>query len=127
MTARTTFTVPITTDGDGNAIGFTQPFSGHVESIHYVKDGTNGFATGVDFTITAEATGEVIWNENDVNSSAVRRPRAATHTTAGAAALYAGGGAAVLDRIALGRDRVKVSVASGGANKVGTFIIVVGE
>lgn len=93
-----TFNVPITTDGSGNAdvtfplsrIGLP-PTGGKLDAIHYVKDGTNGFSNGVDFSITDPVTGEVILNENDVNSSAIRRPRAATHTTAGAAALYAAG------------------------------------
>lgn len=41
-------------------------------------------------------------------------PRAATHSTAGAAALYAGGGAAVNDRVAIA-DLVKVTIAQADA------------
>lgn len=41
-------------------------------------------------------------------------PRAATHSTAGAAALYAGGGSAVLDRVAIA-DKVKVTIAQADA------------
>ena len=56
-----------------------------------------------------------------------RRPRQATHTTAGVAALYAGGGSAVLDKIALANDRVKIVIGSGGNAKTGAFHIVMGN
>src|SRR4051812_45670936 len=108
------------TDGSGNATVYSPTISGFILSIGYVK---TDYTNGVDFTITAEATGETIWTEADVNASAVRRPRAATHSTAGVAAVYAAAGTAVNDRIALGRDRVKIVVSSGGAAHTGQFII----
>lgn len=120
------FTVQVTT-GTATGEAFSPFFSGFVESIHYIKPGSGGFSDGVDFTITADSTSESIWTENDVNASTVRRPRAATHTTAGVASLYAAGGTAVQDRIALGRDRVKVAVAQGGNGTTGTFVITVDD
>lgn len=78
----------------------------------------------MDFSISVVGTGEVLWAENDVNASTVRRPRAPVHTTSGAPALFAQGGSPVLDKIALGRDRVKVAVSNGGNAKTGTFVIV---
>lgn len=101
--------------------------SGFIESIQYIKDGSNAYADGVDFTITSEATGEQIWAEADVNASAIKHPRAATHSTAGVAALYAGSGTAVNDRIALSRDRVKIAIAQGGNAKTGKFVITVDD
>src|SRR5262245_2346007 len=93
------FTVPLTTDSSGAATAYTPTFAwGHVLAIHYIKD---SFADGVDFNLTAEATGQTIWQENNVNASALRYPRQATHGTDGIAALYAAGGTAVLDLIAL--------------------------
>lgn len=120
------FTVSVTT---GTATGEAlSPFlSGYIESIQYVKPGSGGFSDGVDFTITSNVTGETIWAELNVNASTVRRPRAATHTTAGVASLYASGGTAVQDRIALSRDQVKVAVAQGGNGTTGTFVIVVDD
>lgn len=115
--------VTITTDGSGDGTGFTPVVTGHISAIHYVKD---DFADTVDFTITAEATGETIWSEENVTASTVRAPRQATHSTAGAASLYAGAGEAVLDRIAVARDRVKIVVANGGNATNGTFHVVVG-
>jgi hypothetical protein len=118
------FTKEVTTASDGSATVYTPYLSGYINAIEYVK--TN-FTDGVDFTITAEATGETIWTEANVNAAKVCLPRAATHSTAGVAALYAAGGTAVLDRIALGRDRVKIVIASGGNATTGEFIVIVDD
>ncbi|GLK49496.1 hypothetical protein GCM10017620_24690 [Brevundimonas intermedia] len=119
------YKVTLTTAADGTATGYAPKTSGNIHSVQYVKPGTNSFADGVDFTITAEATGENIWTEQNVNASAVRYPRAATHTQAGAAALFAAGGTPVQDRIAIGGDRVKIAIAQGGNAKTGAFHILV--
>jgi hypothetical protein len=116
------FSVAVTTAADGSYTGYSPYISGKLCAIHYVK--TN-FADGVDFTITAEATGETLWTESNVNAAKVCMPRGATHSNAGVAALYAAGGTAVNDLIRLGRDRVKIVLASGGNATTGTFIIVV--
>lgn len=113
--------VTVTTAADGSATAYSGVVTGKISTIRYVK---TDFADGVDFTVTAEATGESIWAENDVNASATRAPRQATHSTAGAAALYAAGGAAVNDKITLANDRVKIVIASGGDTKTGTFHII---
>lgn len=118
------YTVVANSDGDQVGTAYSGWISGYIESIQYVKvDYTNG----VDFTITVESTGEGLWTDTDVDASEVVRPRAATHSTAGVAALYASGGVAVLDRIAVGRDRVKIVLAQAGANKTGTFVITVDD
>jgi hypothetical protein len=48
-------------------------------------------------------------------------PRQPTHTTAGAASLYAAGGTAVNDHICLANERVKIVLAQGGSAKAGVF------
>lgn len=116
------FEVTVTTASDGTATAYSPYLSGFIHAIHYVK---TDYADGVDFTITAEATGETLWTQSDVNSAAVKAPRQATHSNVGVAALYASGGTAVNDRIALGRDRVKIVLAQGGDAKTGKFIIIV--
>lgn len=121
MTVRR-FVVPATVDASGDAEVYSPPIYGHVVSIRYVK---TDYADTVDFVITAESTGETIWSEENVTASATRHPRAATHTTAGAAALYASGGTAVLSRIGLGGDRIKIVVDNAGNATTGTFHIVV--
>lgn len=116
--------VPVTTAADGSATAYSPYLSGYIHEIHYLK---TDFADGVDFTITAEATGETIWAQSDVNAAAVKAPRQATHSNVGVASLFASGGTAVNDRIALGRDRVKIVIAQGGNAKSGTFHIVVDD
>ncbi|HRP26035.1 hypothetical protein, partial [Thauera sp.] len=108
----------ITVDADGDAEVYTPKIFGHLVSVRYVK---TDFADGVDFVVTNETTGETVWSEEAVNASASRYPRAATHTTAGAASLYASGGTAVQGRIAIGGDRLKIVVADGGVSKSGTL------
>lgn len=116
------YKVQITTAADGSATVYTPFLSGEIHSIQYVK---TDFANGVDFAVTSEKTGENIWTEADVNASATRYPRAATHTQAGAAALYAAGGTPVQDRIGVAGDRLKIVVAQGGNAKTGTLHILV--
>lgn len=115
--------IAVTTAADGSATAYSPPVTGRVLAIHYVK---TDFANGVDFTITAEATGETIWTEADVNASKSCAPRMATHSNAGVAALYASGGTAVNSEIALGNDRVKFVIASGGNAKTGAFHLIIG-
>ncbi|MCO5071131.1 MAG: hypothetical protein M9944_07995 [Rhizobiaceae bacterium] len=125
MAIRKFIVVPVT--GTATAVAYSPYLSGYIESIEYVKAGVDPYADGVDFTITADETGEAILSLTDQNSSVVKRPRAATHSTAGVAAVYASGGTPVNDRIALSRDRVKIAIAQGGNGKTGTFIITVDD
>lgn len=114
--------VNVTTASDGSFTGYSPYLSGKLLQIEYIK--TN-FTDGVDFTITAEATGATLWTEANVNAAKVCAPRIATHSNAGVAALYAAGGTAINDRYALGNDRVKIVLASGGNATTGAFHIVV--
>jgi hypothetical protein len=118
------YKLSVTTAADGTVVAYTPRIDGKIHSIQYVKDGTIPYAAGVDFAITAEATGENIWTEADVNASAVRYPRAATHSQAGVASLYAAAGTAVQAPIGLANDRVKISISSGGNAKVGVFHVL---
>lgn len=118
------FEVTVTTDGSGDATAYSPYLSGYVHSIQYVK---TDYADGVDFTITGEANAQAIWAESNVNAAVTKAPRLATCSVAGVASLYAAGGTAVEDRIALSRDRVKIVVASGGATKTGKFVIMVDD
>ncbi|RYC10068.1 hypothetical protein [Ciceribacter ferrooxidans] len=116
------YKVTVTTAADGTATAYTPRLSGEVHAVHYVK---TDFADGVDFTITSEATGQGIWTDTNINASEVVQPRVPTHDQTGAALLYAAGGTAVADRIAVANDRIKIEVAQGGDTKVGTFHILV--
>lgn len=112
----------VTTAADGTATAYSPRLSGKIHSIQYVKV---DFADGVDFTVTAERTGEAILAKSDVNASASFYPRAATVTQAGAASLYAAGGTAVSDKVGVANDRVKIVIAQGGNAKSGKFHIMV--
>ena len=117
-------TVNVTTAADGSATAYSDPiYYGLLSQIRYVKA---DFADGSTFTITADATGETLWSETGVNASATRAPRQAMHSTDGAAALYAPGGAAVLDKIAIANDRIKIVIANGGNAKSATFHFLIG-
>lgn len=118
------FSISITTDGAGAATAYSRALSGYINAIQYVK---TDFDDGVDFTITSEATGEAILALTDQNTAVKLFPRAATHSTAGVASVYAGSGEAVNTRIALGADRVKVVIAQGGATKSGTVVVTVDD
>lgn len=114
--------VNLTTDGAGDAVGYTQQLSGKVHQIAYVK---NDFANGVDFAVTTEETGLNIWTEANVNASALRAPRQPTHGQDGTASLFASGGEPVEDKIAVADERIKVVVAQGGAGKSGKVILYI--
>lgn len=116
------FTVPVTTIADGSATAYSPDITGKIVQIAYVK---TDFAAGVDFTITAETTGETIWTQVDVNATVTVAPRQAVHSTAGVAALYAAGGSAVLEPICVASERIKIVIAQGGDTKTGTFHIIV--
>ncbi len=116
--------VDVTTAADGSAVAYSPRVSGKIHSIHYLKDGSAAFSNGVDFAITAEATGENIWTQADVNAATVRYPRAPTHDQAGGASLYAAT-FAVLDKVGVANDRVKIGITAGGNAKKGQFLILV--
>lgn len=111
--------VSVTTAADGSATAYSDYLSGAISQISYVK---TDFDNGSTFTITVESSGQTVWGETGVNASATRAPRQATHSTAGAAATY-DGTRAVLDKIAIQEDRIKIVIASGGNAKTGQFVI----
>ena len=111
------FVVPITVDESGDAVVYTPVMFGHLVSIRYVKD---DFADGVDFTCVLEDSGETVWAEESVNASATKHPRAAAHSTAGAALTY-DGTYAVSEKIAVSGERIQITVADGGNATSGTL------
>ena len=119
------YKVTAITASDGSVVAYTPRLSGKIHSVIYVKDGTTPYTNGVDFAITADASGENIWTEADVNASKSCYPRAPTHSQAGVASLYASGGLAVQAPVALANERVKISLSAGGATKTGVFHVLV--
>lgn len=120
--------VAVTTSSGGAATGYTAVADGEVLQIDYVPHGTAPLDTGADIVVTDEATGRAIVTKANIGTSAFSlAPRQAVHAVAdGAGLLYAAGGAAVTDRIAVARSRIKIVVAQGGDTKSGTFHVLVG-
>jgi hypothetical protein len=110
-------TASATTDASGNATVYSEAVTGEIHSIAYTK---TDFAAGVDFAVTLEGTGEVLWTGTDVNASAVVYPVVAA-TVAGT-----GVASALLQvPIIAANDRVKFVVSSGGNTKTGAFSVTV--
>lgn len=120
------YKVTATTDGSGVVTAYSPRLSGLLYAIHYVPDGTTPYDNTVDMTITSEATGQSLVSRTNVSAAFVANPRVPTADAAGTASLYASGGTAIQDKIALGNDRVKIVLAQGGAAKTGTFHVLVG-
>ena len=116
-----THTVEVTTDSDGDATAYSSWLRGFLERIEYVKD---DFDDGVDFTITVERTAFNLWTENTINASTTRAPRTGVHSGAGAALVYTSDNQPVVDRVALGHQRIKIVVANGGNTKSGAFHLI---
>lgn len=117
------YVVPVTVDASGDATAYSPVVTGRVLQTHYLK---TDYAAGVDFTLTAEATGQQLWVQVNQDSSAIKAPRQPTHDGVGVASLYAAGGEPVEDHIYLANDRIKIVVAAGGVSKTGTFHFVIG-
>ena len=109
--------ISLTTLADGSCVAYSPEISGLVSQIRYVK---TDFADGVDFTVTAEATGVTIWIEGDVNASTTRAPRQPIHDVNGVVCEYSAG-FPVTEKIALSQERIKIMVAGGGDIKLGTI------
>ena len=116
--------VSVTTDENGDAVAYTPPIYGEIESISYVK---TDFDNGSGFVLSTEDSEITLWSEEDVDASATRHPRDATVSGDAAAALYAYAGQAVNSRIAIGGERVKIVIANGGDTKSGVFHITVAD
>lgn len=115
----------VTTEVGGTATKYSPNITGKIHSVHYVKDGTTPYENTVDFALSVDGTGESVWAQSNVTASAVKYPRAPVHDQVGAALLYAAGGTAQTDKVALGNDKVKIVLAQGGDAKKGTFIFLV--
>ena len=120
------FTLTVNAGGAGTIFS-AGPVMGEIRQISYVPDGSFPLATGAVLTITGEVSATPLITITGIGTVAVTfAPRQATHTTAAAAALYAAAGIAVLDRIALAGERIKVVISGGGVSMTGQLTILVG-
>jgi hypothetical protein len=116
-----TVRIAVASDADGNGAAYSDVVEGFVELVK-VTLGT--LVSGqADLTITDEETGAPIVTLTNVTDGLEVRPRGPTHDLAGAAALFAAGGAAVNEKVCV-NGRIKVVVAQGGASKAGSVAIM---
>lgn len=121
-------TVPLATDASGDYSSATQDICGAVLQIRYVVDGTSPLDTGADLTITGTKTGLSVASMTNIGTSSFTKAlRQATHATDGTASLYAGAGEPVEAPIHVIGESLTVTIAQGGASKVGTLYIWVGQ
>lgn len=119
--------ITVTTAADGTATAYLpsqagQVLEGRILGIVYTKD---DYADGVDFDVSLERSGQVVWSEDDVNASTTVYPRRQVHTTAGVAATLEGA-QPMLEPVIAGKERLKIEIAAGGAAKSGNFKVLVG-
>jgi hypothetical protein len=119
------YVLDVVTGTGGTATAFSPVTTGRVAEIKYVKDATNAYADGVDFTVESDATATQFWREDDVNASKTVYPVAGATTVAGAALLFATGGTAVPVPFFVAEDRLKITIAAGGNTKTGRFILTI--
>ena len=117
--------VNVTTNAGGVGIGYTPVVTGAVSTVIYKAAAVAPYENTANFSIRTETTNEAVWVESLVAASKTVAPRQATHTTAGVAALYAGSGVAVLDKIKVAHDRVAINVSGAGNTTTGQFFVVI--
>lgn len=108
--------VSVTTDSGGDATEYTPNVRGRIVAIVYTK---TDFASGVDFDISLETTGQELWDEDNVNASKTVWPKQLNDDTVGADL------AGEYQHIYAANERVKIVIAEGGNAKSGTFDILV--
>lgn len=118
-------TIAVATNGDGVATVYSpRDVTGLVSSIRYVKAVSGGFEDGVDFDVTLERSGAVLWDEDNVDASKTVSPQQPVHSTAGVALTYDDTNP-VTTPIYAAEDRIRIAIANGGANRTGTFEVVI--
>lgn len=121
--AHPTLTV-ITVDVDsasGTGSADTDPLSGRIIGVRYIKDGVAPFSDGVDLTVSTVTTGQTILTITDMNASVIKYPYTIQHESAGGAdAIYATGNE-VRVPIYVFNEKVRFAVAQAGNNTTGQF------
>jgi len=125
MGAPRTQTVAFETDADGDAVEHAQSERGSLVHVVYIPDATDTPAAGT--TLTAEGAVTGIKALDTVNVGVTRKeysPRVQTHDTDGAEILYEAGGSVASEPLRLAKERLKLTIASGGDTKKGVVVLV---
>lgn len=115
-------TANVTTDGSGNDSVSLPSGGGLLRQVRYVVDGSDPLATGSVLTITEDTTGVNILTFSSIGTSSfIRCPRELEANPADGVV-----GTANICLIAVHRN-ITLTIASGGAAKVGTFYVYIEE
>jgi hypothetical protein len=110
-------TTTVTTAADGSATEYSDQITGELHALHYVK---NNYDNTVDFTVTVESTGEVVWQESNVTASKKVYPVVPANIGSTGAA------SALTEKpFVLANDRLKFVLVQGGDTKSGAFRSIV--
>ena len=113
--------VDVTTDSSGDATPTCPAFRGFIHAIVYKK---TDFANGVDFDIQS-ASGDELWDEDNVNAAEVQYCRIPANDGVGAAVTFDGSNE--IYTVPYNDGAPTITVASGGAAKTGRFEFVIAK
>jgi len=113
------FTVNVTTSALGAAVAYSPQCNGLVRTVEYVKPISGGLDAATDIDIIADVSGAIIWTNDDLSASKVIHPLAQAQDNTGAdiTGAYA--------PICLADERIKITVANGGATLSGQFVFTI--
>ena len=115
-------TVSVITDGAGDFSTSADFEGGFLLRISYVPDGTSPLDTGADLTVTESNTGTAVYTQANIGVSAFTKlPRLPI-----ASAVDGVDSTTVFDYIPV-NDKLTVTIAAGGASKVGIVYLYIGE
>jgi hypothetical protein len=118
------YTKTITVDASGDASVDFAPMNGKLLSIQYRKASSGGYANGVDFVVTNKRSGEVVWQEANVNASKIVYPNRPSNNSDGTPLANGVGTTGIFDYFFLIDDIINIVVDEGGNATTGDFTIV---
>jgi hypothetical protein len=113
-------TITLTTDANGVGVGYTDaPVTGKIVGISYAPDTTAPLSSGFGLTVQCEQSKELVLAKSGISAGFDAAPRKQCHLNSSAAAISA------YDCVRAAAERLKATVAAGGAAAVGTFTVLV--
>jgi hypothetical protein len=114
----------VVVDATGDASIDLDPINGKIVSIQYNKASSGAYADGVDFVITNKRSGEVIWQEANVNASKIVYPQHTTNKPDGTTNAHGASVTGIYDYFVSANDIINIVVDEGGNATTGDFTIV---
>ncbi|MDD3917372.1 MAG: hypothetical protein PHX00_09495 [Synergistaceae bacterium] len=111
----TRVSVPVLTNSEGAAVAYTPALNGMVRSVRYVKPDSGGLDNDSDIDIVTDKGAVVVWDKDDLDTSAVIYPMVPAHDNTGTLVEGSYAPIPVCD------ERIKITVANGGNALAGTF------